>query len=88
MDPLVLNSLLNPIKTMLIPANYQMHSDFKNVVTGVRIVHKREMIMPFTDHVSKNSPDPYVAIRDAIIQQREAKMDYPVGFKCPTVNNQ
>ena len=46
------------------------------------------MIMPFTDHVSKNSTDPYVAIRDAIIQQREAKMDYPVGFKCPTVNNQ
>jgi phospholipid-binding lipoprotein MlaA len=88
MDPLLLNSLLNPINTMLIPANYQMHRDFKNVVTGVRVVHKREMTILFTDRISKNSPDPYVAIRDAIIQQREAKMDYPAGFKCPIVNNQ
>lgn len=87
MDTLLLNSLLNPIKTGLIPANYQMHSDFKNVVTVLKTVHNRDAIMPFTDHVTKNSLDPYVAIRDAIIQQREAKMDYPVGFKCPTVNN-
>lgn len=87
MDPLLLNSVLNPIKTRLIPANYQMHSDFKNVVSVVKTVHKRDMIMPFTDHVTKNSPDAYIAIRDAIIQQREAKMDYPVGFKCPSVKN-
>ena len=85
MDPILLNSLLNPIKTGLIPANYQMHSDFKNVVTVVKTIHKRDMIMPFTDYVTKNSPDPYVAIRDAIIQQRKAKMDYPAGFKCPRV---
>ena len=86
MDPLLLSSLLNPIKSGLIPANYQMHSDFKRGVTIAKTIHKRDVSMPFTDHVAKNSPDPYIAIRDAIIQQREAKMDYPVGFKCPAVN--
>jgi phospholipid-binding lipoprotein MlaA len=81
-----INCDLNLIKTGFIPTNHQLHSDFNRVTTVVNIIHKREMIMPFTDHISKNSPDPYIAIRDAIIQQREAQMDYPVGFKCPTVN--
>ncbi|PCJ29438.1 MAG: hypothetical protein COA94_01555 [Rickettsiales bacterium] len=77
MDPLI-SGRMNPIK-------YLMHSDFKYSITGTSVVHNRDEIMPFTDHVSKNSPDPYIAIRNAILSQREDKMVYQDGFKCPVV---
>ena len=80
MDPIVMNNAMNIIK-------YPMHSDFKWTVTGISTVHSRNQIMPFTDYVSQNSPDPYIAIRDAILSNKEAKMGYPVEFKCPAVNN-
>ena len=80
MDPLVMNNAMNPAK-------YPMHSDFKYILTGTNIVHHRNQIMPFTDYVSKNSPDPYIAVRDATLNQREAKMIYLKKFRCPTVNN-
>ncbi|GAB4168272.1 MAG: VacJ family lipoprotein [Rickettsiaceae bacterium] len=79
MDTLALNSALNPVM-------YPMHSDFKNVLTVTRIIHSRDKIMPFTDYVSKNSPDSYIAIRDAILNERESKMVYPKDFVCPRVN--
>ena len=78
-DSLITNSLLNPIK-------HPMHSSFKNIVTVAKTVHKRDELMPFTDFVSKNSTDPYIAIRDAILQQQESKMNYPDGFRCPAVS--
>ncbi len=78
-DSLITNNLLNPIK-------YPLHYSFKNGVTVAKTLHKRDEIMPFTDFVSKNSPDPYIAIRDAILQQQESKMNYPDGFRCPAVN--
>jgi phospholipid-binding lipoprotein MlaA len=78
-DPLFTSSFLNPIQ-------WQMHSDFKNTVTVARTIHSRHRIMPFTDYVTKNSPDTYIAMRDAALSQREAKMEYPEGFKCPKVN--
>ena len=81
MDPIILNATLNPAK-------YPMHRDFKYALSGTKLVHNRNQIMPFTDYISKNSTDPYIAVRDAILQQREAKMVYPKGFKCPKVNNQ
>lgn len=80
MDPLVMNNAMNPAK-------YPMHSDFKYILTGTNIVHHRNQIMPFTDYVSKNSPDPYIAFRNSALNQREAKMIYPKKFRCPTVNN-
>jgi len=79
MDPLVLNNYLNPAK-------YPMHSSFKNVLLVTGLIHNRDKIMPFTDYVSKNSPDAYIAIRDATLSERESKMVYPEGFKCPKVN--
>lgn len=79
MDPIAMNSSLNPVK-------YYMNRDTKWIIAGVNIISSRDKIMPFTDYVSKNSPDPYVAIRNAIINEREAKMAYPEDFKCPTVN--
>ena len=79
MDPLATNSAMNPVK-------YLMHSDFKYILAGTNIVHHRDQVMPFTDYVSKNSPDPYIAVRNATLNQREAKMIYPKKFRCPTVN--
>ena len=80
MDPLAMNSALNPVQ-------YFVHKDFKLTLTGIKIIHKRDQIMPFTDHITKNSTDTYIAMRNAILNQREAKMIYPVGFKCPSVKN-
>ncbi|MDG1436341.1 MAG: VacJ family lipoprotein [Rickettsiaceae bacterium] len=80
MDPLMMSSVMNPAKHFL-------HKDFKLVLTGTKTIHSRNQIMPFTDHVTKNSLDPYIAVRDAIINERESKMIYPEDFKCPTVNN-
>ena len=77
-DPLISNNLLNPLK-------YAMHNDFKNGVTLGKILDSRAAIMPFTDYVTKNSPDPYIAIRNAILENRESKMVYPAGFRCPVV---
>lgn len=77
-DPLVSNNLLNPIK-------YVLHKDFKNGIAAGSILDSRAAVMPFTDYVTQNSPDPYIAIRNAILEQRESKMDYPDGFRCPTV---
>jgi len=78
-DSLFTNSALN------LP-NYYMSSGVSLGVAIVGTVSARDRIMPFTDYVSKNSPDSYIAIRDAILSQREAKVKYPEDFKCPSVN--
>ena len=78
-DPLISNSLLNPV-------NYALHRDFKLVVAGTKILHTRSKLMPFTDYVSKNSSDPYIAVREAIFSQRESSVVYPAGYKCPVAN--
>ena len=75
-DSLFTNNALNPLK-------FYLPSDFKTGVTGAKLIHNRAKIMPFTDYVAENSPDSYVAIRDASWQAREAKMAYPKGFICP-----
>lgn len=77
-DPIITNNAFNPLK-------YKLHSDFKLVTSGVKVVHERAELMPFTDYITKNSPDTYIAVRDAYLQSREAKMLYPKGFKCPPV---
>lgn len=77
-DPLITNNAFNPLK-------YKLHGDFKLGVTGAKAIHERAELMPFTDYVTKNSPDTYIAIRDAYLQSRESKMVYPKGFKCPSV---
>lgn len=77
-DPLISNNLLNPIK-------YMLGKNFKYGVTVGNVINSRAAVMPFTDYVTQNSPDPYIAIRNAVLAQRESKMVYPEGFKCPTV---
>ncbi len=76
LDTPVLNSKLNPL-------GYFMHSDFKYARSGVAIVHTRSKIMPFTDHITKHSPDPYIAMRQAYLNSRESKMAYTSNFVCP-----
>ena len=75
-DALMLNTALNPVK-------YPMHGSFKNYLTAADIIHNRAAILPFTDHVTAHSLDPYITIRDAIWQHRETRLVYPQGFICP-----
>jgi len=79
MDAITLNSSMNPVK-------YAMHRDFKYASAATKMVYHRDEIMPFTDHVSKTSTDSYIAIRNALMNKREAKMIYPENFKCPVIN--
>ncbi len=79
-DSLFTNNALNPIK-------YPMHKDFLLILAGTKIVHERYMLLPFTDYVTKNSTDPYIAVRSAIHQNRESKVEYPKSFICPQINN-
>ncbi len=74
----ITNSPFNPLK-------YAFHPSFKDGLTMANIIHSRHLIMPFTDYVTENSPDPYIAIRNAILEQKEANMLYSEGFKCPVV---
>lgn len=73
---IITNKALNPLQLAF-------NDKFSKVVVGVNLVHKRDKVMPFTDHVVKTSTDPYIAIRNAYIQQSEDKMDYPDNFICP-----
>jgi phospholipid-binding lipoprotein MlaA len=75
-DNIYTNNALNPLK-------YQFHKDFKLGFTGVKLVHDRAIALPFTDHITKTSTDPYVAIRSAIHQNRESKIKYPKGYEPP-----
>lgn len=79
-DAVFLNNALNPLK-------YQMHKDLILILAGTKIVHDRTMLLAFTDYVAKNSTDPYIAIRSAIHQNRESKVNYPQGFICPQINS-
>ncbi len=78
-DPVITNHALNPVK-------YAMHRDFKLGVTATQIIHDRANLLPFSDYVSKNSVDPYVSVRTAVYQNREAKLNYPRNFKYPDYN--
>jgi len=75
LDPIVLNSAMNPI-------NYSLESEVERTVTGVTLVSSRAEILPFTDHVAKTSTDPYATIRSSIHQAREDKVQYPKHYKC------
>jgi phospholipid-binding lipoprotein MlaA len=77
-DSLFTNSYFNPLQ-------YYLHSDFRKGAMVANLLHKRHLIMPFTDHITMNSVDPYIAIRNGILDNQETKMLYPQGFVCPKV---
>lgn len=67
-DKPVLNREMNPV-------SYHLSRGIENALTATTIVEKRASILEFTDYISKNSPDPYTAIRSAMYQLRESKID-------------
>ncbi len=75
LDLPVLNSAMNPL-------TYATHSDFKWAVFGVGLIHQRSELLPFTDYVSKTSPDAYSVIRSTIHQYREKDLRYPASYRC------
>jgi phospholipid-binding lipoprotein MlaA len=77
LDLLILDKALNPV-------NYQIPDKTYTYITIGSMVHKRSVILPFTDYVMKTSPDPYVTIRSALYQRRESELNYPEKYKCIT----
>lgn len=75
LDPLVLNKGMNPV-------NYVISTNAEYAITGVKLVSDRSDIMPFTDHVTATSTDPYVTIRSAMHQNREKDLEYPSYYRC------
>ncbi|MGC0372149.1 MAG: hypothetical protein DGJ47_000855 [Rickettsiaceae bacterium] len=78
MDLVMYDFVLNPL-------SYVFHSDFQYGIAASTITHARERNLTFTDHVYKHSTDPYIGIRNAILDNRESNMNYPESFVCPQV---
>lgn len=75
LDPIVTNKYMNPL-------HYAMSSEAEFAVTGVKLVSDRSDILPFTEHVSETSTDPYVTIRSSVYQNREKSIAYPLYYRC------
>lgn len=80
LDPVIFNNGLNPV-------NYYLPKDTKLASRITKLVSERSDILLFTDNIAKNSPDPYIAIRTAIHQNRESLVEYPDKFICPKSNH-
>lgn len=76
-DSVITNYALNPLM-------YYTHNDFDLGVLAVSKINDRYVVLPFSDYVMKSSTDPYVAIRSALHRAREASVQYPENFKCPS----
>lgn len=72
------NGIMNPI-------NHQLHPNVRTAISAGTLISDRADFLPFTDHVSKTSPDPYVTIRSAVHQRREGKVHYPAHYRCKTI---
>jgi phospholipid-binding lipoprotein MlaA len=77
-DLLKANNVMNPV-------NYALGDNTKLAITAGTVVTERAYILPYTDHISKTSPDPYVAIRTMKHQNRESKVSYPSHYKCRNI---
>ncbi|HJD55666.1 MAG TPA: MlaA family lipoprotein [Rickettsia endosymbiont of Pyrocoelia pectoralis] len=75
-DPIFTNYALNPLM-------YYTHADFELGLLAANKINDRYNVLSFSDYVMKNSTDPYIAIRSALHQAREATVQYPENFKCP-----
>lgn len=79
LDAPLMDNGLNPLR-------HALHRDFKLALTAATFVHRRAMIMPFTDYVEKNSPDPYISVRTSLHQVREKVLRYPAGYRCKRID--
>jgi phospholipid-binding lipoprotein MlaA len=64
------------------PLNPSLHPNVRLAISAGTLLSDRADILPFTDHISKTSPDPYVAIRSSMHQNRESTLSYPSYYKC------
>ena len=64
------------------PMTYLTNDNVKIAEFGANVVHFRHKNIPFTDYVENHSLDPYIAIRNAILNERESKMQYPNSYRC------
>ncbi|MDX1916394.1 MAG: VacJ family lipoprotein [Rickettsiaceae bacterium] len=71
----IFDDALNPIK-------YNLKSGIKYTYTAVRVIQKRQEVLPFTNYIAQTSSDPYVSLRSAYHQNRENQLKYPKGYKC------
>lgn len=74
LDPVILNKVMNPV-------TYAISTNAEHTITGIRLVSYRSDILPYTDHVTKTSTDPYITIRAAKYQNRERNLNYPPYYK-------
>ncbi|WP_341790108.1 VacJ family lipoprotein [Rickettsia endosymbiont of Polydrusus tereticollis] len=77
-DSIFTNYALNPM-------TYYTHNDFDLTTLAISKINDRYIALPFSDYIMNNSTDPYIAIRSALHQAREASIQYPANFKCPQV---
>lgn len=80
-DSIAMNNALNPVQ-------YVINNEVRSSISIATLVHERGVILPFTDHISKTSADPYIAIRSALHQRRESQLEYPPHYRCRNINNQ
>ena len=67
------------------PLNYGLNSNTRFAISMGTLVSDRAEVMPFTDHISNTSPDPYVSIRTALHQRRESALSYPHYYRCKNI---
>lgn len=64
------------------PLQHVMSSNTSLAISAGTLVSDRADILPFTDHVTRTSTDPYITIRAAVHQRRENAVHYPSSYKC------
>jgi phospholipid-binding lipoprotein MlaA len=67
------------------PFNHTLNPNVKTAISAGTLISERADILPFTDHVTQTSPDPYVTIRTATHQNRENELSYPSYYKCRNI---
>lgn len=75
LDTSVANKPMNPFQ-------YGISSNASLGIGVGTLISDRADILPFTDHITRTSTDPYVTIRSAIHQRREKAVNYPAHYKC------
>ncbi|MDX2049824.1 MAG: VacJ family lipoprotein [Rickettsiaceae bacterium] len=71
-----------PTDHFLNPLMHKMTNPQQIGYSTLRVIHKRNEVMPFTNYIETASTDPYVAVRTALQQRREEEVKYPNGYKC------
>lgn len=69
LDLIILNVALNPL-------SYSVSNTTRFSVLLGQFVYERASILPFSNFIDKSSTDPYIAVRSAIFQNREYKVEY------------